>query len=84
MTDHDEYYADDIDDIPSSTNTKESFLKTATTLICCLFCEDDSNEEESQNESEANEFDNNPTNNQNDEKLFERLQEHIDYYSTQP
>jgi len=75
-------YADDIDDLPLSSNIKESFLKTATTLICRLFCEDDSNEEESQDESEANELDNNPTNNQNDENLFKRLQALIDHYST--
>ena len=83
LTDHDEYYTDDIDDIPLSSNTKESFLETATTLIRRLFYEDDSNEEESQDENEANELDNNPTNNQNDENLFERLQAHIAHYSTQ-
>ena len=47
LIDHVEYYTDDIDDIPLSSNTKESFLETATTLICRLFYEDDSNEEES-------------------------------------
>ena len=55
LTDHDEYYTDDIDDIPLSSNTKKSFLETATTLIRRLFYEDDSNEEESQDENEANE-----------------------------
>ena len=83
LTDHDEYYTDDSDDIPLSSNTKESFLETATTLIRRLFYEDDSNEKESQDENEANELDNNPTNNQNDENLFERLQAHIDHYSIQ-
>ena len=80
LTDLCEYYADDIDDIPLSSNTKEGFLKTATTLICRLFCEDDSNEAESQDEieSEALELDNDPNNNQIDENLFERLQAHIE------
>ena len=84
LTDHGEYYADDIDDIPLSSNTKEGFLKTSTTLICRLFCEDDSNEAESQDEieSEAIQLDNDPSNNQSDENFFERLQAHIEQYST--
>ena len=53
LTDHGEYHADDIDVIPLSSNTKEGFLKTATILICRLFCEDDSNEAESQDEIES-------------------------------
>ena len=84
LTDHGEYHADDIDDIPLSSNTKEGFLKTATILICRLFREDDSNETESQDEieSEAIELDNDPNNNQSDENLLERLQAHIEQYST--
>ena len=81
MTDHDEYYADDTDDIPLSSNTK-GFLKTATTLISHLFCEDDSNEAENQDESEAIELGCDPNNNQINEYLFERLQAHIKQYST--
>ena len=65
-----------------SSNKKKGFLKTATTLISILICEDDRNKAESQDESKANELDNDPNNNQNDENLFERLYAYVEQYFT--
>ena len=39
---HGQHYADDISLLGS--NTKDGFVKTATTIFCCFFLENDSNE----------------------------------------
>ena len=67
--------------LTNHANERKVFLKTATTSICHLFWEDDSNEADSKDESEAMELNNNINNNQNDENLFKRLQVHIESFS---
>ena len=54
---HDEHYANDISLLGS--NTKDGFVKTATTSFCRLFWENDSNEEKAQDENEVVELANN-------------------------
>ena len=71
LPDHNEYFADDIDDDPLSSNTKEGFLKTATTLINRLFQEDDCSEVKSREENNQIEL---AKDNQKDDRLFECLQ----------
>ena len=51
-------------------------MKTATTLFCRLFWENDSNEGKSQDKNEDIELTNK---NQEHESLFERLQTHIEH-----
>ena len=46
----DEHYADDLSLLGS--NTKDGFVKTATTLFCRLCWENDSNEGKGQNENQ--------------------------------
>ena len=47
---HNKHYADDISLLGS--NTKDGSVKTATTLFCRLFWENDSNEGKGQDEKE--------------------------------
>ena len=73
--------ADDIfDDEPLSSTTKESFLKTATTLVSRLFGDkfNDIDEADSQQGESEETAENNQT-----VSLYERLQAHIEY-STEP
>ena len=58
---HDEHYADGISLLGS--NTKDGFVKTATTSFCHLFWENDSNEEKAQDENEVVELANNANKN---------------------
>lgn len=74
LTEHDDY--DDDDDVPLSNNTKQGFLKTATSLVSRLFGDNDSNEAEGQSEEGQIELTN--TNPKND-SLFERLQAQIEH-----
>ena len=71
---HDEYYADSISLLGG--NTKDGFVKTAITLFCRLFWENDSNEGKGQDENEDIKLDNNANKNQDHESLFQRLQTH--------
>ena len=66
---HDEHYADDISLLGS--NTKDGFVKTATTLFCRLFWENDSNEGKGQDENEDIELANNTNKNQEHRSLFQ-------------
>ena len=61
------------------SNTKNGFKKTASTLFCRLFWENDSNEEKCQDENEVVELANNTNKNQEHESLFQRLQTHIEH-----
>ena len=74
---HDEHYAGDTSLLGS--NTKEGFVKTATTLFCRLFWENDSNERKGQDENEDTELANNTNKNQGHESLFQRLQTQIEH-----
>ena len=58
---HDEHYAHKI--TLSDSNTKDGFVKTATTLFCRLFWENDNNEGKGQNENENIELANNTNKN---------------------
>ena len=64
---YNEHYADEI---PSSSNSEESFVKTATTLFCRFFCGSDSNKSKFQDENEVIEL---ASNNQKDKRFFKRL-----------
>ena len=70
---YNEHYADEI---PSSGNSEEGFVKTATTLFCRLFWGSDNNKAKIQDENEVIEL---ASNNQEDESLFKRLQTHIEH-----
>ena len=54
-------------------------MKTATTLFCRLFWENESNEEKGQDENEDIELANNTNKNQEHENLFQKLQTHIEH-----
>ena len=54
-------------------------MKTATTLFCRLFWENDSNEGKGQDKNEDMELTNNTNKNQEHESLFQRLQPHIEH-----
>ena len=54
-------------------------MKTATTLFCGLFWENDSNEGKGQYENEDIKLANNTNKNQEHESLFRRLQTHIEH-----
>ena len=73
---HDEHYAEGISLLGSII--KEGFVKTATTLLCRLFCENDSDEGKGQNDNEGIELANNTYKNQEHQNLFQRLQTHIE------
>ena len=68
---YNKYYANEI---PSCSNSEESFVKTAITLFCCLFWGSDSNKAKTQDENKVIKL---ASNNQKDESLFKRLQTHI-------
>ena len=68
---HDEHDADDMSLI--GRNTKDDFVKTATTLFCRLSRENDSNERRGKNENEDMEVANNTNKNQEHE-IFQKLQ----------
>ena len=73
---HDEHYANDIS--LSGSNTKDGFVKTATTLFCRLFWENDRNEGKGQDENKNIELANN-TNKNEHECLFQRVQTLIEH-----
>ena len=54
-------------------------MKTATTLFCCLFWENDRNEGKGQDENEDIELANNTNKNQEYENLFQRLYTNIEH-----
>ena len=64
---HDEHDADDMSLI--GRNTKDDFVKTATTLFCRLSWENDSNEGRGKNENEDMEVANNTNKNQEHESF---------------
>ena len=70
---YNEHYADEI---PSCSNSKEGFVKIATTLFCRLLWGSDSNKAKSRDENKVIEL---ACNNQKDESLFKRLQTHIEH-----
>ena len=70
---YNEHYADEI---PSRSNSKAGFVKTATPLFCRLFWKSDSNKAKSHDENEVIEL---ASNDQKDESLFERFQTHIEH-----
>ena len=54
-------------------------MKTATTLFCCLFWENDRNEGKGQDKNEDIELANNTNKNQEYENLFQRLYTNIEH-----
>ena len=76
---HDEHYADHISLLGS--NTKDGFVKTATTIFCRLFWENDSNEGKGQDDNQDIELASNTNKNQEYESLFQRLQPLIKHFT---
>ena len=72
LTDQEEYFAHDIDDVSLSSNTK-GFVKT----LIRLFGEDESNEAKTKDEKNQIELANNNQKN----SIFERLQAHVKHFT---
>ena len=78
---YDEHNAHDISLL--SSNTKDGFVKTTTTLFCRLFWKNDSNEGKGQNENEDIEVVNNTNKNQEHESLFQRRRKQNEHFLLQ-
>ena len=69
LSTHIEHYANDVSLL--GVNTKDGFVKTATTLLCCLFWENDSNEGKGQHENKDKELADNTNQKREHESLFQ-------------